>query len=157
MYITDISVQLKNIMPALGLGFVLGLLYEALRILRLYIHSGKVFVFVTDILFTVFSSVSAFLLCVSVDNGHIRFYIVLACILGYVVCIFTAGELIYALFARIHCAVMKILTPLFKPFVFVWGKLCYLMKKVPENAEKIKNKFKNLLKHGDKVVYNKRD
>ena len=157
MYITDISTQLENIMPALGLGFALGLIYEFIRVLRVYISSGKLFVFVTDILFTVFCSVSVFLLFVAVNNGHIRFYMLLAVVLGYTVCLFTVGELIYAFFVRLRSFFIKIFSPIFKPFVFIGKKFASKLKKVSENTEKIKNKFKKLLKHRDKVLYNKHD
>lgn len=157
MYIADIPTQLKNIMPALGLGFALGLVYEIVRILRLYIPSGRVFLFVTDVLFTVFSCVTVFLLFVAVDNGHIRFYMIIACILGYVVCLFTAGELLYSFFAKIHSVIMRIIKFVFKPFVLLVNKISPKLKKITENTEKIKNKFKNHLKHGDEVLYNTDD
>lgn len=157
MYLADIPTQLKNIMPALGLGFVLGLIYELVRVLRLYISSRKVFVFITDMLFTVFSSVSVFLLFVAVDNGHIRLYMILASILGYVICLFTAGELIYAFFEKIHSSVMRVITLFLKPLMFIIGKMSPKLKKVSENTEKVKNKFKKLLKRSVKVLYNNND
>lgn len=157
MYITDITTQLKNIMPALGLGFALGIVYEFVRILRVYISSGKIFVFITDMLFTVFCSVSTFLLFVAVNNGHIRFYMLLAGVLGYTVCLFTAGELLYAFFVKIHSFLIRILKPILKPFEWLLVFLSSKFKKLPEKTEKIKNKFKKLLKHRDEVVYNKHD
>lgn len=157
MYTADIVTQLKNIMPSLGLGFALGLVYEFVRILRVLISSGKIFVFVTDVIFTVFCAVSSFLLFVAVDNGHIRFYMLLSCVIGYVICLFTAGELIYKFFLRIHGAIVKILTPILRPFVFVSDKIILRIKKGAENAEKFKNKFKKLLKRSDNMLYNKDD
>lgn len=157
MYLADISTQLKNIMPALGLGFVLGLVYEFVRVLRLYISSRKVFVFITDMLFTVFSSVAVFLLFVAVDNGHMRAYMILSCVLGYVICLFTAGELIYTFFVKIHSFAVRFTTLFLKPIVFVGRKMIPKLKKVSENTEKIKNKFKNLLKRSIKVLYNSND
>ena len=157
MYITDIATQLENIMPALGLGFALGLVYEFVRILRVYVSAGKVFVFITDMLFTVFCSVSAFLLFIAVNNGHIRVYMIIAGILGYTVCLFTAGELIFSLFVKLRAFFIRIFAPLLKPFVFLGKKFAPIRKKLRENTEKIKNKLKKLLKHGDKVLYNNRD
>lgn len=157
MYTADIPQQLRNIMPALGAGFLLGLVYEAVRIFRLYLSAGKVFVFITDMLFTVFTSVSVFMLFIAVDNGHIRFYMILACILGYTVCLFTAGELIYSFFLKIHGFVSGIIRFVMKPFVLILVKLSPLTEKISEKMKKIKNKLKNLLKRGDKVLYNNED
>lgn len=157
MYTADIPTQLRNIMPALGLGFALGLIYEIVRILRLYLSSGRVFVFITDAVFTVFACVSAFLLFVAVDNGHIRFYMIFACVLGYVVCLFTAGELLYSFFAKIHSLITGIIRFILRPFAVIGNKIRPMLKKITENAEKIKNKFKNHLKHGNEVLYNTDD
>ena len=157
MYIADVPTQLKNIMPAAGLGFALGLVYEFIRILRLYISSGKIFVFVSDFLFTVFASVSVFMLFVAVDNGHIRFYMIISCVLGYVVCLFSAGEMLYSFFARIHLVLMRIFRFIFRPFVLIFNKITALFEKISEKTEKFKNKFKKHLKHDDEVLYNTTD
>lgn len=144
-------------MPALGMGFVLGLVYELVRVVRLYISSGKVMLFVTDMIFTVTASVSVFMLFVAVDNGHIRFYMILACILGYCVCLFTAGELIFSFFLRIYRVISGVVRLIFKPFVCLWGKISLLIRKNAENMKKIENKLKKLLKHDDEVLYNNED
>ena len=145
MYMADVPSQLRNIMPAAGLGFALGLVYEFIRVLRLYISFGKIFVFVTDMIFTVFFSVSVFLLFVAVDNGHIRFYMIVACVLGYVICLFSAGELVYSLFARIYRVVSGIIGFVFRPFIVLFRKIRLAAGKLPEKTEKIKNKLKKAL------------
>lgn len=154
MNITDISAQLQNIIPSLGLGFVLGIVYEIIRILRLYISENKVFVFISDMLFVILCSVSFFVLFVAVNNGHIRFYMLISGLLGYVVCLFTIGELLFSCFAKLKSVLIKVLKPIFKPFVLLNMKISLKLKKI---FEKILNKLKKLLKHSHKVVYNKPD
>lgn len=154
MNVTDISFQLQNIIPSLGLGFVLGIVYEIVRILRLCVFENKYFVFISDMLFVVLCSISFFTLFVAVNNGHIRFYMILAGILGYSICLYTVGELLFSCFSKLISFFIKLIKPIFKPIVILSKKIISIFKKI---SKKILNKLKKLLKHNNKVVYNKHD
>ncbi len=150
MYIADIIFQLKNIAYGLGLGFALGILYQFVRVLYAVFPKSKLTVFFADFFFIVISALSLFILLVAVDNGHFRFYIIFAVLLGFAVSIFTAGEQLFSFVVKIFTAIKKIVSLIFKPFVKIF-------KKILKSVKKIKNKLKKLLKRKDKVLYNNKE
>ena len=157
MFVTDITTQLKSIMPAAGLGFILGAVYLLIRIFRSVLADNKVFVFITDVIFIVSCTLSSYMLFIAVNNGHLGFYLILAEIIGY--CAFTLafGQMIFDFSQRIISVVKRIFAPVLKPFFFLKRKTNEITKKCLQNTENIKNKLKKLLKHHNKVVYNNKD
>lgn len=157
----DFSAQFADLMPALGLGFVLGLLYDAVRILRLCLPLGKGFVFITDVLFVLVCSVSAFVLFLAVNDGRIRLYLVIAIVLGAVSYAFTFGELISSFAKRIASAFQKVFHVLLTPFRFLLGKIRGTGKRNADLSgkkfKKIQNKSKKLLQDEQEVLYNDSD
>lgn len=157
MYLTDIATQLKNIMPAVGLGFCLGVFYLIIRFMRLLVFNSKAVIFVTDVLFIVCCTLSSFLLFAAVNNGHIRFYLVVAEVLGYCVFSFTFGEMLFRFFEKIVHIIRRIFSPVLIPLKALKRKCTDIKKKIPENTENFKNKLKKLLKRQADVVYNDKD
>ena len=161
MYGIDRLIEFENIMPALGLGFILGFLYDIVRILRLSISNGKIFVFVTDVLYIVTAVLSSYILFLAVNAGHIRAYLVITIALGAAVYSCTAGELIYSTAKKVTDKVKKVIRALLRPFQLLFTKLGKYFAKIKkfsaENLKKIQNKSKKLLKRDDEMLYNKED
>lgn len=161
MYGIDLSVQIENLMPALGLGFLLGISYDFIRLLRLVFSRGKIFLFVTDMIFTVFCTAASFLLFLGVNDGVIRFYLVLAEITGAALYFATAGQIVCKLFRKISDMLRRVVRLIFSPFLFLKSKLNAPFKKIREksalNLKKIQNKFKKPLQEADEVLYNNND
>lgn len=157
MYITDLVTQLKNIMPVVGLGFVLGVFYLLIRICRYIFFDNRVVIFLTDVIFVVCCTLSSFLLFVAVNNGRIRLYLILAEIVGFLSFSLVFADMIFMFVKGFVLIIRKALSPFLIPFKFVTGKFNNIKKKYLQNAENYKNKFKKLLKHQDKVLYNVRD
>lgn len=157
----DFSAQFASLMPALGLGFLLGLLYDAVRIGRLCLPFVKVFLFVSDALYVVLCSVSAFILFLAVNDGRIRLYLVIAIVLGAVIYAFTFGELIFSSAKRIAAAVKKIFHVLLTPFRFLFGKIRGAGKRFTDfsgkKLKKIQNKSKKPLQDEYEMLYNDND
>lgn len=150
MYITDIVTQIKNIMPAVGLGFVLGIVYLFVRICRAFLSDGRVVIFITDVLFCLVCTLTSFLLFVAVNNGHIRFYLIIAEILGFCTFSFTFGELLFNYFQRMIAVLHRIVRPLSAP-------LRAGVKKISEKFIIFKNKLKKLLQQRRQMLYNIKD
>ena len=161
MYGIDLSVQIANLMPVLGLGFLLGFFYDVVRFLRLVFSKSKILLFVTDFLFVVFCFLISFLLFIGLNNGHIRIYLILAEITGAVVYFSTAGIIISALFSKIFFAIKKAIMLIFFPFLFVKTKIDIITKKLTKkcgiNLKKIQNKFKKPLQDDNDMLYNIND
>lgn len=160
-YNIDRIIEFPNLMPALGLGFILGFLYDIIRILRLCVSNGKVFVFITDALYIVTAVLSSYLLFLSVNFGRIRAYLVISIVIGAVIYSCTAGELIYRFFKKLTDRIKKILKKIFSPFMVLFSKIKHLFgklkKKFNENLKNLKNKLKKTLKHADDMLYNNTD
>ena len=62
MYGVDLSVQFENLMPAIGLGFILGFVYDIFKFIRQIFFNGKTAFFITDMIFVVVCTLSSFLL-----------------------------------------------------------------------------------------------
>ncbi len=158
MYGIDIAVQIKNLMPALGLGFILGFIYDAVRFLRMTFSKNKTVLFFADFLFVVFCALSSYLMILGVNNGNIRLYLILAEITGGVIYFCTAGIIISRIFQLISDVLRKIFRTLIAPFVLVSEKFRCLIQKTGEKIKhflkKIKNKSKKLLKDKDEMLYN---
>lgn len=161
MYGIDLSVQIENLMPALGLGFLLGFVYDAVRFLRLVLSEGKIFLFVSDMLFVVFCAFTSFLLFLGVNNGNIRFYLILAEITGAVIYFCTAGLIVMSLYRKSANMIKKITGAIFTPFIFLKKKISTIVKKlkgkIDDILKKMKNKFKKPLQDDNEMLYNNND
>lgn len=161
MYGIDLSVQIENLMPALGLGFLLGFVYDSVRFLRIVFPLGKIFLFISDMLFVVFCTFSSFLLFLGVNCGNIRLYLVVAEITGAAVYFSTAGIIVMSVFGKIAYVIKKSFKIIFMPFIFLKKKIFKMVKKlcakIYEILKKMKNKFKKPLKDADAMLYNDDD
>lgn len=158
MYGIDLSVQIENLMPALGLGFILGFVYDAVRFIRMSFSKGKTALFVADFLFVIFCTVFSYLMILGVNNGNIRVYLIAAEITGAAVYFCTAGAVVSAVFQRLSGMVRKIFHIVFLPFLFLTGKIVYVVKKIKKLTCKIfseiKKNQKKTLKDEDEMLYN---
>ena len=129
MYGIDLSVQIKNLMPALGIGFILGLIYDITRFLRMTFSRNKIVLFFADFLFVVFCTISSYLMILGVNNGNIRLYLIIAEITGCVIYFCTAGVIISRFFRFISDTIRKIFQTLITPFVLIFKKFSCLIRK----------------------------
>lgn len=158
MYGIDLSVQIENLMPAMGLGFLLGFIYDTVRFLRLSFSKGKTALFVADFLFVIFCTLSSYLMILGVNNGNIRIYLILAEITGAAVYFCTAGVVISLIFRRVSGIIRNIFYTVFSPFSFLAKKIVYVVKKKQEKMYKFflnfKKKSKKTLQDEDEMLYN---
>ena len=56
MYIDSLAYQTREFMYAYGFGFILGIVYDLTRIIRLLMYKGKKKVFIWDIIYAVVAS-----------------------------------------------------------------------------------------------------
>lgn len=142
MYGIDLSVQFENLMPALGLGFILAFIYDILVFIRKTILTGKVFLFLTDMIFVMACTVSSVLLFFAVNSGHIRSYLVLAEVLAAAVYRMTAGVLISSVTDSISVFFRKIIKRICAPVHCLGKKMSSVNLKNKEKLQKISKKLK---------------
>ena len=151
MYSVPQSEQLSIFLASLGAGFLLGILYDVLRALRLSITLSKVAIVIFDLLYFFLFGLFSFLFILALNKGEIRSYII-------------AGELIGALFYYVSFGIVAIkFTDLFvktlrrfyaiifrlisAPFRFIKRIFSYLrikinklFKKTEKNSQKMRKK-----------------
>lgn len=105
MYSVPQSEQLSIFVAALGTGFILGIVYDILRAIRLSFTSSKAAVVIFDLLYCFIFWLGSFLFIIALNKGELRFYIV-------------AGEIIGALFYYVSFGIAAIkLTDVFVKFL----------------------------------------
>ena len=90
--------DLTSMLQALAAGVLLGVYYDAFRVLRRVIHFDRVSVAMQDILFWLTSAVYLFFVCIRLNNGYIRIYFVLFALAGWGVYYATVGRMIFVVF-----------------------------------------------------------
>ncbi len=128
MYGVDLFVQIENLMPALGLGFLLALIYDLFVFLRLCAGDGKVVCFAADFVYVVLCSVCSFLMILAVNDGVIRFYLV-------------GAEIVAAVIYR--CTFSKLLS---RFFINTGNKINSYVQTVKISVKKVLKKLKKFKK-----------
>lgn len=139
MYGTDLSVQITNLMPFAGLGFVLGFLYDISGLLRSTFPKCRLIVFFSDFFYCLFATISTYLLLLGTANGFIRIYLIITEIIGAVVYFLTFGTLVSAIVKIVSDTVRRCFSPVFILRRKIGEKIMKILKKM-------KNKFKKPLK-----------
>lgn len=76
-------------------GCLIGVVYDFFRVFRLLFHAGTIRLFLEDFIFSVLLAGSVFAFCFIFNSGKIRFFYLIAALLGWILYYFTAGRLIY--------------------------------------------------------------
>lgn len=162
LYSLSLAQQTKGFLLALGMGFLLGFLYDLIRIIRISISHGKVAVVICDIFFCALACLLTFLFCLTVNEGEIRLYLVLGEAAGFLTYYFSLGAVIFSFSEKIIDFIKKLIRSffgvIFFPFKWIFEKLRKLfnktLKKSRKNTQKVKNKSKFLLKVNKLLLYN---
>lgn len=162
LYGLSLAQQTKGFLLSLGFGFIMGIFYDLFRIIRIGISKGKVATVVSDILYCIFLCFCLFLFCLTVNEGEVRFYLLLGTGAGFCVYYFSLGVIIFSFSEKLISFIKRVTKTVFNvisfPFRFVFGKLRKLFNKAAAKSRKktknIKNKSKFLLKVNKLMLYN---
>lgn len=157
-YIQGLAAQTEIFLYSLGFGFLLGILYDVFRTLRLIISRAKIFTFFMDFLYFSVCAFLTFCFIMVVDSGKVRLYVALGEVLGFFIYYFSFGAIalkvssaVTAFFRRIFFAFFSKAGRLFKRLRRKFEKIGLFGKKIIRKTDK-KVKF-NLQKHSN-IVYN---
>lgn len=162
LYSLSLAQQTKGFLLALGMGFLLGILYDLIRIIRISISRGKAAIIICDMIFCALACLFTFLFCLTVNEGEIRLYLVLGEAAGFLTYYFSLGAVIFSFSEKIIGFIKNffrsVFGVIFLPFKLVFGKIRKLfnktLKKSRKNTKKVKNKSKFLLKVNKLLLYN---
>lgn len=162
VYLSGVAQQTQLFLYAFGFGFVLGVLYDVFRIIRLILSGGKSAVFVADILYLAVCTLLTFYFALVLNSGVLRGYILAGEILGWLVYYFSLGVIVVRISNRVISTCRKALSGfirlLRRPIKFVVRKLRNCSKKITSKLTKINRKtykkFKFHLQKRHSMLYN---
>lgn len=155
--------QVQAFLLSLGVGMVIGVLYDLFRILRLSFTDHKVIVVIQDILFWSVSAVLSFLFVFVVNNGAFRSFLAIGEIAGFALYYFTLGALIFKISgwlvggikAVFRFLLRMLLFPFKKMYLVFSPKIKKVCKVTKKKAKKSTSKCKFSLKRNRFLLYNK--
>lgn len=151
MYSVPHSEQLSIFLSSLGVGFILGVLYDILRGIRLSVSKSKVLVVVFDLIYFLLLAFITFIFILAANKGEIRFYIILGEIIGLVFYYVSFGiaaikitDKIIGLLRRFYSFSFRVLSAPFRLmkrfFLSLKEKIKKKIRKTSKNSEKIRKK-----------------
>lgn len=145
-YIQGLSVQTEIFLLSLGFGFLLGILYDVFRTLRLIISSSSWFTVFADIVYFMLCAFLVFCFNLAVDSGRIRLYVLLGDLLGWMIYYFSLGEISIRLSNRIISSVKRCFRAVLTPIIRLKNRFERKFGKTVSFSKKIIRKFNKKLK-----------
>ena len=157
-YIQGMAEQTGIFFYSLGFGFLLGILYDVFRTLRLIVSRSAGFAFFADTLYFILCGFLIFFFMLVTDKGRLRLYTAAGEILGWLIYYFSLGTVavrlsngIIGFFKRIIYAISAFVKRIMRKVLHKNEKIIKKCKKIIRKSDK-KVKF-NLQKHRH-IVYN---
>ena len=88
-----LSSQLLRLGISALVGLALAVVYDVFRVTRILFRTGKIAMYVQDILYGIAAAFVTFLLALAVNSGEIRFYIIGGELIGMAVYFLTLGRI----------------------------------------------------------------
>lgn len=162
MYGIELAEQTKILMLSMGLGLLIGILYDIFRIIRLSFNFGKIIIAIQDIIFFLILAGVTFAFALTVNKGQVRGYIIFGEIMGFLIYYFSFGifvirvsDIIIVRLKRLGKFIYKVIAAPIKYFI---KKICYIYgkfsKKMKKTSKKGVNKLKFLLQRNRSMLYN---
>ena len=146
-YSEPLAHQYNVFLVFLGVGFILGFVYETVVFIRTLLSRKKFAIIIQDVLFSFLTFLTLFFSFLAFSNGVIRFNLILSCAAGFLTFELSAGRAVKKLFGILQKLFQKTVDILLKPFAAVSA---FAVKK----AEKTKSKiiaFANRIKKKKKT------
>ena len=151
MYNVSQSEQTLIFLASLGIGFLLGVLYDFLRALRLSFTRGKAAVIIFDLLYFFMVAFFSYIFILAANKGEVRSYIIIGELLGAVFYYFSLGfalmkltDKFVLLLNRFYSLLYKIISFPFRliksAFLKVFGKFKVIFEKSEKKSKKIQKK-----------------
>lgn len=151
MYSVPQSQQLTIFLCSLGAGFLLGILYDIMRTMRLSFTTSKVAVIIFDIVYFLLCGVLSFLFILALNKGEVRFYIIAGEMIGWVfyyvsfgIAVIRITDVFVSLLHRVKAFIFRVISA---PFRLIYRglncisrKIGVLFKKTEKKSEKMRKK-----------------
>ncbi len=145
-YIQGLSAQTEIFLLSLGFGFLLGILYDIFRTLRLIISGSSGFTVFADVVYFLVCAFLVFCFNLVVDSGKIRLYVLLGDMLGWMIYYFSFGEISIKLSNRAVASSRRLFRAVCKPILRLVNRFKRKYGKTASFSKKIIRKFNKKLK-----------
>jgi len=155
MFGFGIAEQTRVFILAFGFGFLLGIVYDTLRVIRMLFADTKKLIAVQDIVFSLITFFAVFNFFLVVNKGEFRGFFFLSIALGVLLYRLSFGAFVLFLFDKVFLFLKTVTKILLFPFRIIYRPIkragnCFIKK-----VKKFKKFFNLHLKNTDKVLYNK--
>ncbi len=151
MYSISQNQQLTVFLCSLGVGFLLGIIYDLLRGVRLSVSDSKPLLVIFDILYFLILSFITFIFILALNKGEVRLYIIFGEAIGLLFYYFSFGiaaikltDKIIAFLKKLYIGIFKVVSFPFlllkRLFIALLVKFREIFKKTQKKNEKIKKK-----------------
>jgi len=156
----DLSGQFKTSAAAFAAGVILCLIYDVFRTVRLIKRPTKILNFVQDIIYAIIAALVTFIMQLSLENGEIRWFILLFEGLGFIFCRKTLSRPLIFILTKIIKAIKRMYKFAQKTFIVPIQKftVCKYRKtkiKIKKTRAKVSFSLKKRLQKAFGVLYNK--
>lgn len=156
-YMLGLNTQTQYFLLGFGFGFLLGVLYDVFRILRLLLHVRKRMTVLFDILYGLLCTLLTFLYFLTFHNGKILFFVLAAELLGFLVYYFSLGVVAMRISSVVVRALERFFHLLYQPFRWLFRLLHKIfhkfMKKSAAFYQKVQKNSKYHLKKKQVMRY----
>ena len=146
IYSLSLADQTENFLFSLGAGFILGIFYDAFRIVRMCISEKRSAIIVSDVLYCILFTFATFIFLLTVNEGEFRLYLIAGEFMGFAVYYFSLGALFFSfstfLTDMIKRCVRKIFDVVFYPIKLIFLKSASVFDKILEKGRKRSKKHK---------------
>lgn len=139
IYSLSLATQTRSFLLSLGFGFVMGILYDVFRLVRVCISNGKKIQIAFDVAFCIVLAFLTFIFFMTVNEGEFRIYLILGEAVGFCVYSLSFGVVVFA-FGELWIYYLK--TALSKFFSFIFSPFIRLAKRILSNTGKFVKKHK---------------
>lgn len=154
IYSLSLASQTKGFLFSLGFGFMMGMLYDVFRLMRVSISRGKKLQIIFDITYFILLAFLTFIFFITINEGEIRIYLLLGEAIGIAVYSLSLGTIVFAFGEKWIGYIRSSLAFLLVPFKRIYLKTkCFLVDRV-QRRKKPENKSKMHLKLNKHLLYN---
>ncbi len=154
IYSLSLASQTKGFLFSLGFGFMMGMIYDVFRLVRISISRGKKIQIIFDITYFILLAFLTFIFFITINEGEIRIYLLLGEAIGFAVYSLSLGTIVFAFGEKWIEQIRRFLAFSLKPFKKMYLKTkCFLLDRV-KRRKKPENKSKMHLKLDKHLLYN---
>ncbi len=155
MFGFGIAEQTRVFILAFGFGFLLGIVYDTLRVIRMLFADTKKLIAVQDIVFSLITFFAVFNFFLVVNKGEFRGFLFLSIAMGFLLYRLSFGAFVIFIFNKI-IVLFKIIIKIFLfPFRIIFRPVKRMAKFFVKKLKKVKKNSNLHLKNTGEVLYNK--